>query len=115
MQENETIGAEVVRVHAIDTDIGRLLMYMIYRLFFKCIYILNLHVAFRFYICIISTFIGSNGAVRYRIRKDPLGNYRTFKIDPVSGIISLAQGLDRERQKVISFEIYLNKNIGFVE
>ena len=35
VQENETIGAEVVRVHAIDTDIGRLLMYMIYSLFFK--------------------------------------------------------------------------------
>ena len=25
MQENETIGAEVVRVHAIDTDIGRII------------------------------------------------------------------------------------------
>ena len=65
-------------------------------------YILYLHVSLRF--CIFA-FLGSNGAVRYRIRKDPLGNYRTFKIDPVSGIISLAQGLDRERQKVISYEI----------
>ena len=61
---------------------------------------------FKLHIYIIFIFLGSNGAVRYRIRKDPLGNYRTFKIDPVSGIISLAQGLDRERQKVIFLIIY---------
>ena len=104
VQENETIGAEVVRVHAIDTDIGKIKRFVFYfsngfKLIHTC----------RFYIYIIFPVIGSNGAVRYRIRKDPLGNYRTFKIDPVSGIISLAQGLDRERQKVISFEIYMNQ------
>ena len=48
-------------------------------------------------------FIGSNGAVRYRIRKDPLGNYKSFNIDPTSGVVTLALGLDRERQKVIIF------------
>ena len=58
-------------------------------------------------------FIGSNGAVRYRIRKDPLGNYKTFKIDPVSGIITLAKGLDRERQKVIIY-ILLCHHISYV-
>ena len=49
---------------------------------------------------ILLCFIGSNGAVRYRIRKDPIGNYKTFRIDSVSGIITLAKSLDRERQKV---------------
>ena len=43
VQENETIGAEVVRVHAIDTDIGRLLMYMIYSLFFERIILTRFH------------------------------------------------------------------------
>ena len=100
MQENETIGAEVVRVHAIDTDIGKIKRFVFY--FSNRFYTYTF--SFGFYICVIFMFIGSNGAVRYRIRKDPLGNYRTFKIDPVSGIISLAQGLDRERQKVISFK-----------
>ena len=52
-------------------------------------------------------FSGSNGAVRYRIRKDPVGNYKTFKIDPVSGLITLALGLDRERQKVNMIFFYL--------
>ena len=33
----------------------------------------------------IDTDIGSNGAVRYRMRPDPLGNHRSFDIDSVSG------------------------------
>ena len=61
--ENASLGAEIISVQAIDTDIG------------------------------------SNGAIRYRIRPDPLGNYRSFDIDPTSGIITLTQTLDRERQK----------------
>ncbi len=53
----------------------------------------------------IDTDIGSNGAVRYRIRKDPLGNYRSFSIDPVSGVVTLIQPLDRERQKMYEIRI----------
>ena len=37
----------------------------------------------------IDTDIGSNGAIRYRIRKDPLGNYKTFHIDSKTGKITL--------------------------
>ena len=37
--------------------------------------------------------IGSNGAVRYRLRKDPLGNHRSFAVDEISGVITLKQEL----------------------
>ena len=53
----------------------------------------------------IDTDIGSNGEVRYRIRRDPLDNYRNFEIDPITGQIILAQSLDRERQKVYEIRV----------
>ena len=53
----------------------------------------------------IDTDIGSNGAVRYRMRPDPLGNHRSFDIDSVSGMITLTQGLDRERQKIYEIRV----------
>lgn len=43
--------------------------------------------------------IGPNGAVRYRLRQDLSGDWRTFTIDDTTGIIQLRQPLDRERQK----------------
>ncbi len=53
--ENASVGFEVIRVKAVDTDVGL------------------------------------NGAVRYRIRKDPLGNHRSFRVDAESGAITLAR------------------------
>ena len=44
--------------------------------------------------------IGINGAVRYRILKDSLGNWQTFTIDQTTGAILLQKPLDRERQKL---------------
>jgi cadherin 23 len=44
--------------------------------------------------------IGANGAVRYRLKQDPLGHWRTFEIDHVTGLIELKELLDRERQKI---------------
>ena len=44
--------------------------------------------------------IGPNGAVRYRLKQDLMGNWKTFSIDEVSGIIYLKKDLDREKQKV---------------
>ena len=37
--------------------------------------------------------IGSNGAVRYRLRQDPLGNHRSFAVDEVTGVITLKREL----------------------
>ena len=53
----------------------------------------------------IDTDIGSNGAIRYRMRPDPLGNHRSFDIDSVTGMITLTQGLDRERQKIYELRV----------
>ena len=44
--------------------------------------------------------VGSNGAVRYRLRQDPIGNHRSFSIDEITGVITLRRDLDRERQKI---------------
>ncbi|XP_050735758.1 cadherin-23-like isoform X6 [Eriocheir sinensis] len=49
--------------------------------------------------------IGINGAVRYRILKDGLGNWQTFTIDQTTGAILLQKPLDRERQKVYEIRV----------
>ncbi|CAL4059672.1 unnamed protein product [Meganyctiphanes norvegica] len=49
--------------------------------------------------------IGINGAVRYRIINDPLGNFQTFTIDPITGAILLQKPLDRERQKIYEIRV----------
>ncbi|XP_069185641.1 cadherin-23 isoform X4 [Procambarus clarkii] len=49
--------------------------------------------------------IGINGAVRYRILKDALGNWQTFTIDQVTGAILLQKTLDRERQKIYEIRV----------
>ncbi len=37
----------------------------------------------------VDTDVGLNGAVRYRIRRDPLGNYKSFTVDQETGVITL--------------------------
>jgi hypothetical protein len=44
--------------------------------------------------------IGPNGAVRYRLKQDLVGNWRTFSIDEMTGVIQLKKELDREQQKI---------------
>jgi hypothetical protein len=44
--------------------------------------------------------IGPNGAVRYRLKQDLIGNWRTFSIDEVTGVIQLKKQLDRKKQKI---------------
>ena len=53
----------------------------------------------------VDTDIGSNGRVKYSIRKDPLGSYKTFNIDQNSGKITLVKPLDRERQKIYELRV----------
>lgn len=52
--------------------------------------------------------IGINGAVRYRILKDGLGNWQTFTIDQTTGAILLQKPLDRERQKLYEVSQFLS-------
>ncbi|XP_075231619.1 cadherin 88C [Lycorma delicatula] len=49
--------------------------------------------------------IGSNAAVRYRLKQDNTGDWRTFDIDQDSGLITLKQSLDRERQKTYQIRV----------
>ncbi|XP_077287524.1 cadherin 88C [Arctopsyche grandis] len=49
--------------------------------------------------------IGPNGAVRYRLKQDATGNWRTFTIDSTSGIIKLKHPLDREKQKIYDIRV----------
>ena len=53
----------------------------------------------------VDTDIGSNGRVKYSIRKDPLGSYKTFNIDQDNGKITLMKPLDRERQKIYELRV----------
>lgn len=48
----------------------------------------------------IDNDVGPNAAVLYRLKQDAAGNYRSFAIDQVSGLITVKQPLDRERKKL---------------
>ena len=48
----------------------------------------------------VDTDIGSNGLIKYSIKRDPLGNYKTFNINTKTGVITVEKPLDRERQKI---------------
>lgn len=43
---------------------------------------------------------GPNAIVKYRLKYDPIGNYRTFSIDQDTGELTLKLPLNRERQKI---------------
>lgn len=49
--------------------------------------------------------IGANGAVRYRLKQDPIGNWRSFSINDETGVVELRRPLDRERQKVYEIRV----------
>lgn len=58
--------------------------------------------------------VGPNAAVLYRLKPDSLGNYRSFAIDQVSGVLTLKQRLDRERQKILDVR-NLHQNLSELE
>lgn len=47
---------------------------------------------------------GANSEVRYSIR--PVGNWKWFQIDSLTGELKLAQPLDREKQKLLQVSVY---------
>lgn len=44
--------------------------------------------------------VGLNALVRYRLKPDLFGNYKTFSINETTGLLTLKTPLDRERQKL---------------
>ncbi|KAK9745916.1 Cadherin domain [Popillia japonica] len=49
--------------------------------------------------------VGSNGMVRYRLKADPAGHWKTFNLQPVSGILELRLPLNRAKQKIYDIRI----------
>lgn len=43
---------------------------------------------------------GLNSEIRYSLRNDPLGHWNTFHMNELTGVVVLAQPLDREKQKL---------------
>ena len=51
--------------------------------------------------------IGLNGLVRYRLRRDLAGHWRTFDIHEINGVLTLKEPLDREKQKLYQVRLAL--------
>ncbi|XP_055377759.1 cadherin-23 isoform X2 [Condylostylus longicornis] len=49
--------------------------------------------------------VGLNALVRYKLKSDPLGNYRSFEIDSETGMLFLKEKLDRMKQKIYEIRI----------
>uniref|UniRef100_A0A8D8Q5N3 Cadherin-23 n=1 Tax=Cacopsylla melanoneura TaxID=428564 RepID=A0A8D8Q5N3_9HEMI len=49
--------------------------------------------------------IGQNAQVQYRLKQDLIGDFQTFSIDPNSGLITLRQPLNREKQKLFQIRV----------
>ncbi|CAH1406526.1 unnamed protein product [Nezara viridula] len=49
--------------------------------------------------------IGQNAAVSYRLRQDLSGDWKTFSIEPTTGLITLKKPLDRETQKIYQLRV----------
>jgi len=46
-----------------------------------------------------------NALVRYRLKPDLYGNYKTFSIDETTGLVTLKIPLDREKQKLYEIRV----------
>ncbi|XP_066157175.1 cadherin-23 isoform X2 [Euwallacea fornicatus] len=49
--------------------------------------------------------VGLNGEVRYRLKADPAGHWRTFNLHPSTGILELRLPLSRKRQKIYDIRV----------
>lgn len=58
--------------------------------------------------------IGLNGEVRYRFKKLANGHWKAFNIHEISGVITVREPLDRERQKVYEVSIFTLKLYMFI-
>lgn len=44
--------------------------------------------------------VGQNSEVRYRFKQDLMGDWKTFLVDEISGLITLKKSLNKEIQKI---------------
>jgi hypothetical protein len=57
--------------------------------------------------------VGLNALVKYRLKPDLFGNYKTFAINETTGLLTLRTPLDRERQKLYEVTDLLGNLIEF--
>ncbi|CAL8106930.1 unnamed protein product [Orchesella dallaii] len=53
----------------------------------------------------VDSDIGNNGVVRYKFRQEFSRHWEAFNIDSTTGVLTLAQPLDREKQKIYHLRI----------
>lgn len=44
--------------------------------------------------------VGQNAEIRYRFKQDLMGDWKTFSVDDVTGLITLKKPLNKEIQKI---------------
>lgn len=44
--------------------------------------------------------VGQNAEVRYRFKQDLMGDWKTFLVDDITGLITLKKSLNKEIQKI---------------
>jgi hypothetical protein len=44
--------------------------------------------------------VGQNAEVRYRFKQDLMGDWKTFLVDEITGLITLKKSLNKEIQKI---------------
>lgn len=43
--------------------------------------------------------VGQNAEVRYRLKQDLMGDWKTFSVDEITGLITLKKPLNKDNQK----------------
>jgi hypothetical protein len=55
--------------------------------------------------------IGQNAEVRYRLKQDLMGDWKTFSVDEITGMITLKKSLNKEIQKI--YQVTINASFIF--
>lgn len=53
--------------------------------------------------------VGQNAEVRYRFKQDLMGDWKSFSVDDVTGLITLKKPLNKEIQKM--YQVHLRNSI----
>ena len=58
--------------------------------------------------------VGLNSRIRYMIRPDPVGHHKWFRVDNVTGVLTLGRPLDREKQKFYQVFSFFFHNLFYI-
>jgi len=57
--------------------------------------------------------VGQNAEVRYRFKQDLMGDWKTFLVDEITGLITLKKSLNKEIQKIYQVSTQLSSTFIF--